>query len=213
MSKPTAPKTAKRGRPEMSPAQRQDMKTRISEVAKTLFQQEGYAKVSIRRIAKEIGCTPMTLYGYYESKIDILRTLWGDVFRDVFNRLEAINMAADKDTDPQAHLQNLCQAYVDYWITHPEYYRLVFMAEGVTQPDVSLFIDNPDIVTKYGLFLEAIHNLERKAQTADPKTKLDVLISAMHGIVHNKITLSGYEWSPPENQIRYVIKGMLIFTL
>lgn len=209
MPTPKKTKPPKRGRPEMPPAQRQEMKLRISEAAKALFQDEGYGKISMRRIAKEIGCTPMTLYGYYDDKIDILRTLWGDVFRELFDRLETI----DKDAAPQVYLQTLCLTYVNYWINRPDYYRLVFMAEGVTQPDVSLFIDNPDIVTKYSLFLEAIQNLERETHTVDPKTKLDVLISAMHGIVHNKITLSGYEWASPEDQIRYVIKGLLVFAM
>lgn len=205
MPKPLASKTPKRGRPEKSFAQRQEMKLSISEAAKMLFQQEGYSEVSMRRIANEIGCTPMTLYGYYDGKIDILRTLWGDVFKDLFNRLGTIN---DK-TDSHVYLQKLCAAYVNYWINNPDYYRLVFMAEGVTQPDVSVFLDDSDIVTQYDLFLIALQNLEKGESKGSPKAKLDFVISAMHGIAHNKITLSGYEWSSPENQIHYILKGIL----
>lgn len=204
MPKPLASKTPKRGRPVKSLAQRQEMKTQISEIAKTLFQQEGYAKVSMRRIAKEIGCTPMTLYGYYDSKIDILRTLWGGVFEELFDHLGAISF----DKSPKIYLQTLCVTYVNYWIKNPDYYRLVFMAEGVTQPDVSVFLDNPDIVIKYTLFLDAIQHLESEKQIADSKIQLDFLISAMHGIAHNKVTLSSYDWSSPEDQIQYIIKGI-----
>ena len=204
MPKPLASKTPKRGRPVKSLAQRQEMKTQISEIAKTLFQQEGYAKVSMRRIAKEMGCTPMTLYGYYDGKIDILRTLWGGVFKELFDHLGAIRF----EKNPKAYLQTLCVTYVNYWINNPDYYRLVFMAEGVTQPDVSVFLDNPDIVIQYTLFLDAIQNLESEKQIADSKIQLDFLISAMHGIAHNKVTLSSYDWSSPEDQIQYIIKGI-----
>ena len=114
MPKPLASKTPKRGRPEKSPAQRQEMKSQISEIAKTLFQQEGYAKVSMRRIAKEMDCTPMTIYGYYDGKIDILRTLWGGVFKELFTGLRAIN----KNPDPRIYLKTLCVAYVKLSLIH-----------------------------------------------------------------------------------------------
>lgn len=205
MPNPIVRKTPKRGRPGKSKAERDDMRLQISGVAKTLFQQEGYAKISMRRIAKEIGCTPMTLYGYYNRKIDILRTLWGDVFLDLFDRLRA----ATPDTDPRRYLKTLCVTYTEYWIDHPDYYRLVFMAEGVTQPDVSVFLDNPDIVAQYGIFLEALRGLETVKQTDDVKPKLDFMISAMHGIANSVITINGYEWSSAEAQIQFILDGVL----
>lgn len=205
MPKPLASEAPKRGRPKKSSAKRQEMKLRISEAAKMLFQKEGYSEVSMRRIAKEIGCTPMTLYGYYDGKIDILRTLWEDVFKDLFNRLNSIS----NEVDSHIYLESLCVAYVDYWINNSDYYRLVFMAEGVTQPDVSVFLGHSDIIIQYGLFLTAIQNLEGDQSIDATKDKLDFLISAMNGIAHNKITLSGYEWSSPKNQIQYIIKGIL----
>jgi len=62
-----------RGRPAITTEQREEMRARIAGEAKRLFQTEGYSQVSMRRISKEIGCAPMTLYKYYEAKIDILR--------------------------------------------------------------------------------------------------------------------------------------------
>lgn len=203
MSEPR--KTPKRGRPEKSAAQREHMQRRISEAAMGLFQQEGYAKISMRRIAKEIGCTPMTLYGYYDGKIDILKTLWGGVFDELFMVLKMINT----DTDPELYLQNLCVAYVDFWMERPDSYRLVFMAEGVTQPDVSAFLDSPDSLARFELLLSAVQRLDGQAMQFDLKAKTDFLISVLHGIAHNAITISGYEWASPEVQIRYAIKGIL----
>lgn len=197
-------KTPKRGRPEKSTAQRLRMKRRIFEAAKTLFQQEGYAKISMRRIAKEVGCTPMTLYGYYDSKIAVLRTLWGGVFDDLFAVLETI----DKDAGPQVYLRDLCLAYVGFWIDNTDSYRLVFMAEGVTQPDVSAFLGDADSLARFHLFVVAIQQLEGNLQSDEIKVKLDFLFSVLHGIAHNTITISGYDWSSPEDQIRVAIKGM-----
>jgi len=197
-------KSIQRGRPEMSSVKREEMRLRISEAAKILFHEEGYAKVSMRRIAKEIGCTPMTLYGYFTGKIDILRTLWGDVFNILFGSLNNIPNVGD----PQIYLESLCAAYVEYWTNNPEHYRLVFMAEGVTQPDVSLFLENPDIIIHYSIFVEAIQHLGGERYTDGTKLKLDFLMSVMHGIAHNRITISGYEWSSYEGQIQLAIRGI-----
>lgn len=202
---PKLPQTrARRGRPVLSEEQRESMKARISAVARSLFEQQGYAKISIRRIAKEIGCTPMTLYGYYDNKVDILRSLWGDVFEDLFKELESVV----EEEDVEKYLHRLCLTYVEYWIDRPDSYRLVFMVEGVTQPEVNLFVGNPGIVAKYNLFSTAIQNLQCNNPVDDIKTKLDVLISTLHGIAHNKITMSGYAWAEPVSQIHYMIKGI-----
>ena len=50
------------GRPMISDSKRARVRREIAEIAKRLFQEEGYAKISIRRIAGELGCSPMTLY-------------------------------------------------------------------------------------------------------------------------------------------------------
>jgi len=171
-----SPKKTNRGRPEMPADQRAQMQAQISEIAEALFTRDGYAKVSLRRIAKEIGCTPMALYGYYDSKFDIL--------------------------------QSLCAAYIEFWLARPDYYRLVFMAEGVTQPDVSLFLDTPHIIAKYSLFQKALSRLCPQAPIAEIKLKLDFLLSALHGITHNKITISGYEWSAVEDQVGLVVRAV-----
>ena len=205
MQSPIKRKPSGRGRPEMSLEQRQQMRLRISTVAKLLFRQEGYAKVSMRKIAKEIGCTPMTLYGYYAGKIDVLKSLWGGVFEEVFGELKALPF----DPDAAHYLRALSLAYVDYWIRHPDYYRLVFMAEGVTQPDVSLFVDNPEIVAHYSIFLLSLQKLYSDRTEADVKQAFDFMLSTLHGIAHNRITISGYEWSSPESQIEFIVRAFL----
>jgi len=204
MQSPKTRKPSGRGRPEMSLEQREQMRQRISSVAKSLFRQEGYAKVSMRKIAKEIGCTPMTLYGYYAGKIDILKSLWGGVFEEVFGDL----MTLKSDPDASHYLRALCLAYVEYWLRHPDHYRLVFMAEGVTQPDVSLFVDNPEIVAHYSIFLLSLQKLVPDRTEVDVKQAFDFMLSTLHGIAHNRITISGYEWSSPEDQIAFVVKAI-----
>lgn len=196
----------RRGRPALSDAEKQVMKDKIAKTAQRLFQAQGYGEVSMRKIAKEIGCTPMALYSYYDRKIDILRTLWGAVFEDLFANLETLKQRQD----PAETLTALATGYVHYWLDHADEYRLVFMADGVSQPEVSVFLDQPDITHRYALFADAIMKASKATPTeAQTKLKLDLLICVLHGIAHNHITISGYPWSPPEDMVRAALGGLL----
>jgi AcrR family transcriptional regulator len=196
-----------RGRPAITTEQREEMCERIANTAKHLFQTEGYGQVSMRRIAKEIGCAPMTLYKYYEAKIDILRTLWGNVFEDVFDRLDAIQVG--NNSSPE-RLTAISLAYVQYWIDNQEKYRLVFMADGISQSDVNIFVDNPEIGARFQIFQQVLSRLHKNQLSLEQlKHKQDALICFLHGIAHNKVTISGYAWSTPEDLVSIAVMAVL----
>ncbi|MFM9884477.1 MAG: TetR/AcrR family transcriptional regulator, partial [Burkholderiales bacterium] len=67
------------GRPPLSSDQVEVARKRIADAARRLFRDEGFEAVSMRRLATEAGCTPMSLYTYFDGKIDVLRSVWGDV--------------------------------------------------------------------------------------------------------------------------------------
>lgn len=191
------------GRPAISDAKRQRMRRDIADVAKRLFQEDGYAKVSMRRIAGELDCSPMTLYKYYDAKVDVLRTLWADVFREVFDRLKIVSQRQDNT------LQDIGSAYVQYWLDHTEYYRLVFISDGVTQSDVNVFIDSPELVQGFALLAQAL--LESHSEDLGPdqlKVKLDAFICFLNGIAHNLITISGYRWSDPDTLVAMAVRAV-----
>lgn len=198
--------TVRRGRPAVTAEKRAAMRARIAEAAKHLFQTEGYGQVSMRRIANEIGCAPMTLYKYYDAKIDILCTLWSDIFVRVFDHLEKSNPPG---TEPAQRLKTLASTYVAYWLEHTDQYRLVFMADGVTQSDVSIFVDKPEIITHFEIFAAVI--IECHDGSVEPdilKRKLDALICFLHGIAHNLITINGYPWTQADEIVAIAVDGV-----
>ncbi len=194
-----------RGRPSKTPGQNKETRQLIAKTAESLFQEEGYANVSIRRLANEVGCSPMTLYKYYDSKLAILQTLWTVVFRAVFGEIRA---RLESVTDPKERLQLACQLYVGYWLANPEHYRLVFMADGVTQSDVSLFVDNPEILADFELFPQAIALAAGGIAEESLQLNTDLILGALHGIAHNKITISAYPWSDANETIDLLLERL-----
>ena len=57
-------------------------KEKIINAAIILFSDKGYSKVSVRDIAKEVGIKAASLYNYFESKEEILHTLYDYFFEN-----------------------------------------------------------------------------------------------------------------------------------
>jgi len=206
MAKRNKTATIRRGRPPRDDAQIDAMRARIAETAQRLFRNEGYSAESMRRIATDVGCTPMTLYAYFSGKTDILRQLWADVFDEAF---AAVERAGVKHTAPLARLKAAATAYVTYWLDHPEHYRLVFMTEGVTQGDVSVFVDGSPVAMRFQTLLEPLAgatglSFGRRAF----KLKADCLVCGLHGIAHCLITISAYRWSRAKDLVSTQVDGL-----
>ncbi|MEM1396225.1 MAG: TetR/AcrR family transcriptional regulator, partial [Pseudomonadota bacterium] len=142
-----------RGRPVQSEQDLAEMRAHIAACALRLFQEDGYQAVSMRRLASEAGCTVMTLYRYYERKIDILRALWGDVFEELFG---LIDQTASDTKSPRDRLEAISNAYLWYWLDRREHYFLVFMSSGVSQDDVSVFVGDDQAVARFSVFFDAL---------------------------------------------------------
>jgi len=196
-----------RGRPPLSEEKMADMRKHITKCAFRLFREHGYTAVSMRRLASEAGCTVMTLYRYFDRKIDILRQLWSEVFVELFNRLEKV---AATENDPVKRLHSVALGYVNYWLDQREHYFLVFMSSDVSQSDVSIFVEDDGAVDRFNLFRIGIADaLDADMNEPDISVKTQLLLCTLNGIAHNLITISAYPWAGPDVLVRAAVSSVL----
>lgn len=100
------------------------LKTAILDAARELFATEDYAAVSIRRIADKIEYSPTTIYLYFKDKQEILFHLIDESNHALADRLEACTA-----TDPLERLRLAGRAYLDFALTQPRHFRLMFFVE------------------------------------------------------------------------------------
>lgn len=96
----------------------------ILDAARELFVCEGYANVSLRKIARRIGYTPMAIYVHFRDKSEILDCICEesfDCFRANAERLDALGLP------PRERLAAGLRAYVAFGLEHPHHYQLTFM--------------------------------------------------------------------------------------
>jgi AcrR family transcriptional regulator len=105
----------------------------ILDAARELFVAEGYANVSIRKIAERIEYSPAALYGYFPSKDDIFYALAEEGFQllcasDNVGTLD--NAALDK-LEPLDRIRKIFWRLYEFSRQHPQYFELMFVDRSV----------------------------------------------------------------------------------
>ncbi len=99
-----------------------DFRESICESATRLFAEHGYAGVTLRAIAAELGCSPMTPYRYFADK----EAIFASVRAAAFDRFAAVLRTAAGCSDAEARLVALGDAYVQFALEEPHAYRIMF---------------------------------------------------------------------------------------
>jgi AcrR family transcriptional regulator len=110
---------------------RQEMRERILQSAHTLFLNRSFEEISIRHIADTIEYSPATIYLYFRDKNEIFYALQGEAFK-AFNAFVA---DVSGITDPFARLRKLAERYLEFSLTHPKYYTIMYIMESPKNSD------------------------------------------------------------------------------
>lgn len=182
------------------------MRARIVAAARLLFLRDGVEAVSMRNLASEVGCSPMWLYRYFGSKQEILRQVWDMFFRELFARLERI-----KAPSPRVRLEALALGYLDYWMEHPDRFRIVFLQEDLASDAGRRYVEVSDIVERFGLLTQAVTEAQAHGElgSTDPVDVSQGLICLLHGLALNFITISEYPWRDAATLSRLTVRSYL----
>jgi AcrR family transcriptional regulator len=107
---------------------REAVERAILDAARDLFVAEGYANVSIRKIAERIEYSPAALYVYFRGKDDIFFALAEEGFR-----LLSWSLRDDEDRShgPLARVRGFFWHLYEFSREHPEYFALMFIDRSV----------------------------------------------------------------------------------
>lgn len=199
--------TAKQGRKPRSSEQVEAVRANIIKHALHLFKAEGYSAISMRRLAKEVGCAPMTIYAHFDGKINILQHLWAVVLDAVF---EDIRLKLDRINAPNERLKIASQTFVDYWLSNPDHFRLVFMSSDISRPDVDSFIKDQNTLAHFKYFsglVMTVLNQKHNPTASQIKIQSDMLIGSLIGIAFCRNTIADYPWANVSHLIDSLLLG------
>jgi AcrR family transcriptional regulator len=202
--------------------QKQALRERILDAARRIVVREGFAALSMRKIADAIEYSPATLYLHFASRDEIARALCTEGYAQLLATFEPLAQIAD----PAERLKALARAYVGFGVAHPQTYRLIFMedptymsaalgtesdGEPHTQADREITgqLINPAAADESGdaamrLMVSALDELKAQGRlpaSADGAVLAQAFWATMHGIVALNLTCPVFPAVPLETVI------------
>ncbi|MFM0597820.1 TetR/AcrR family transcriptional regulator [Paraburkholderia dilworthii] len=105
--------------------QKQALRERILDASRRIVMREGFAALSMRKIADAIEYSPATLYLHFASRDEIAQALCEEGYAQLLATFEPHARIAD----PAERLKALGRAYIAFGVEHPQTYRLIFMED------------------------------------------------------------------------------------
>lgn len=102
---------------------REELRQRILQAVARLHGLGGYDAVTMRAVAKDVGVSAMSLYRYFPNKAALLKEVWSGVLDEALSAARANNQL---DTSSIGRLRRLYTSYIQFWLAHPQDFRLVF---------------------------------------------------------------------------------------
>jgi AcrR family transcriptional regulator len=164
--------------------QKQEIRSLILEASMKLFVEEGFSKVSVRKIAERIQYSPTTLYLYFKDKNEILF----HCCESGFEKMLAQNIALTLISDPIERLHQMGVNYLNFGLENPAYYDLMFIQDA---PMCAL----NDMGKGWSSGDQALEALKMVVQDAMEKgllvsAKVEIVAMAVWGMVHGLVSLA-----------------------
>lgn len=152
---------------------------KLCEHALNAFAEQGVEGVSLRGLAAAAGCSRTTPYRYFKNKADILAAVRESEFQRMADESEKVALA---EIDPAKRLVTLARSYVNFAITRPDAYRVMY---SVNQKDEQHY---PDLVKQIKRSQQPMLNAANEAIDkglidGDPINIVHVLWAGLHGII------------------------------
>lgn len=104
--------------------EKEKIKKEIHKAASEIIIEEGYSKLSIRKIASKIDYSPSLIYNYYENKADIVLSIWQEKSSKIIYTMSNLKL---NDPNEETNIKNLFKTYINLILESPEEYRAIML--------------------------------------------------------------------------------------
>jgi len=196
----TSPTTSPASPPRRSRARRGEGERLRAEIlaaaTRLLFETGDEAAVSIRAVADAVGVTPPSIYLHFADKTELMWEVCEEQFRQLDERVAAATVGVQ---DPVEAIRRCGKAYVEFGLSNPEGYRILFMGRGSQVPhSVDPSLHKPE---KPAAFAHVVEVVQRgidagRFREGSPDMLAVGLWAVAHGITSLLIALPGFPWPP-----------------
>ncbi len=156
-----------------------DFRRRATAAATILFSEQGYEAVTMRAVARALGCSAMTPYRYVSNKEELFAMVRTDAYRRFADAQQAAFETEGPLLERVAHLR---AAYMDFALDEPNAYRVMFELQQPDAGDYPELVEQSERAFSYNLRL-ATEAQESGLLEGDPRTLAHLFWAAIHGLI------------------------------
>lgn len=176
-------------------------KEMIVQQARTLFVEKGFHDVSMRSIAKQVGCTHGALYYHFKNKVELFGAIVEVDFSALNNLLQDTVQGAEENFKK---LKNVFLCFIEFGLNNQSQYEFMFVARYAEVDSLS----QEAAFLSYQKFAESVQTLSTK--------KLEIkdvwsAFLALHGFVaHHRGFVTNFEEAKvsAESHVDFILKGL-----
>lgn len=182
----------------------------IMEAARDMFLERGYDAVTLRQIAERTEHSTTAIYVHFADKFDLFQ----QIVHEDFRRFDQALTAHAGIVDPVERLQRIGRAYVEFAMTMPRSYEMMFMREQPAAVSAAMKEAGAKEPGKaaYGTLVATCVDLEAQGrlrpELTDPLAVAQAVWSAVHGVVALRLRTEGaaeLQWRPREVVLEVVM--------
>ena len=149
----------------------------IISAAGQLISEDGYARLTTKRLAERMHFSEAALYRHFSSKEDILLKMLQLLTASVQERMEAVT---EQQELPDQRLRAMFDSHFTYFKAHPEYLMAIFATNFM---ESSLVIDTAikNLMEVMRFHLRAVVSAGQKSGTFTQKIPTDMLVQIVMG--------------------------------
>jgi len=153
-------------------------KLSVLDAAENIILEEGYQKLSARKISARIGCAVGSLYNAYENLNDIFLRINQRTLKRLHNQFK--EYLRNNSTSPSESLLGLGNIYMRFWESE---YQLANVLFNYTQPEEKPLPEwaQNDLDAVFFTIIETIAPV-KESLSEQPETIASVLWAGLHGI-------------------------------
>jgi AcrR family transcriptional regulator len=123
-------------REEARKARNEVYRAHVLEVAEEVFADRGFESAKLQDISERARLSMGTIYAVFASKDELFKAILDDKGVEL---LRLVREVAAREQPPLAQLQALIEAYIDYFVAHPNFLRMHLRAgtSWVVSPDTN----------------------------------------------------------------------------
>jgi AcrR family transcriptional regulator len=170
------------------PADGDDTKARLLTEARDLYLEEGFARFSLREVARRVGVSAAAVYRHYDGKEALLRAVCSAGFRIFSSYL----LRALAGATPSERMALCAEQYLRFGLENPRDYRVIFMGMVEEFAAVSSVGKPIEGEQTFQFLVDRVRECmqARVLREDDPHTVATIIWAQVHGLV--SLRLSGH---------------------